>query len=318
MSVDNAALPTASVAYPTEDYLGRVGPHWHRYLLRGFRLIGCPLQLDPVLTALSDNHLTVIDIRVDGTTTRCFLDWEWKARRFHLAEDGGLYFATDLDVADHSDRVLPIAQCCSSYDDFLFLRELPRLRVRVDEQKYNLDIVAIFRAGTLAQGRRVPAVRMIRQRKDWRSLTAVAPFRTGDPVPDDVRGKLLRFMEHLEALTETKLALALPGEGTVMHLDWSWRQTEIMAMGVCCVALRRNTSWVGDPQGCWIEIERDLSDLEDKIDYYLDHDDERLEIAANGRAYYDAFVAPEAMARYLVNKVLEHQRARDVVGADQG
>ena len=84
-------------------------------------------------------------------------------------------------------------------------------------------------------------------------------------------------------------------------------------MGVCCLSIKPNCVWVGNPQNCWIEVERDLSDMEEKINYYLAHDDERLQIAANGRAYYDAYVAPEAMARYVIAQVARHLETVDVV-----
>jgi len=302
---------TCTVLYPTEAYLGVVGPHWHRYLQMGLSRAGYEVIVDSALDAACGNHTTAFDVLINEATVRCVVQWEWRAKGFENKDPAELWFAVDLDPADQGDRILPIGQCCAQKGGFRFIRELDRLRALADQHDYGWDVLAVFRAGM--PGRRVDAVRTIRGHADWRSLTAVAPFRRGDTVPDDVRGGLLEYIEHYEAQCRSRIALALPGEGGVEHLDWSWRHTELLGMGVCCLSIKPNCVWVGNPQNCWIEVERDLSDMEEKINYYLAHDDERLQIAANGRAYYDAYVAPEAMARYVIAQVARHLETVDVV-----
>ena len=63
----------------------------------------------------------------------------------------------------------------------------------------------------------------------------------------------------------------------------------------------------GNPQNCWGEVKRDLSDLAEKIDYYLINDEARNEIAKNGMEYYEKFLSPVAQASYLLNIARKNQ-----------
>ncbi len=50
-------------------------------------------------------------------------------------------------------------------------------------------------------------------------------------------------------------------------------------------------------------FDSDLSDLEEKVSYYLEHDEERERIAVNGREFFDSICAPAPQARYLVESL---------------
>ena len=63
----------------------------------------------------------------------------------------------------------------------------------------------------------------------------------------------------------------------------------------------------GNPQNCWGEVKRDLSDLVEKIDYYLANDEARNEIAKNGKEYYENYLSPAAQARYVLNIARERR-----------
>lgn len=57
----------------------------------------------------------------------------------------------------------------------------------------------------------------------------------------------------------------------------------------------------------WPEIKRDLSDLTEKIGYYLANEEARNEIAKNGMNYYKDYLSPVAQAKYLLNIARENQ-----------
>jgi hypothetical protein len=53
------------------------------------------------------------------------------------------------------------------------------------------------------------------------------------------------------------------------------------------------------PQQNFVEVERDFSDLEDKIEYYLSHPTEARRIADNGvRTFRERYLTPAAEACY--------------------
>lgn len=55
----------------------------------------------------------------------------------------------------------------------------------------------------------------------------------------------------------------------------------------------------------FVEMEVKESDMLEKVQYYLDHDDEREEIAYNGRLWYERNWAPTPQAHFIVNRCLE-------------
>jgi hypothetical protein len=55
----------------------------------------------------------------------------------------------------------------------------------------------------------------------------------------------------------------------------------------------------------FVEINTHSLDIVEKIQYYLDHDDERKEIAHNGRLYWERNLSPWATCNFVLNKCVE-------------
>jgi len=53
----------------------------------------------------------------------------------------------------------------------------------------------------------------------------------------------------------------------------------------------------------YVEIQNDDSDLLELLYYYLEHDDERKEIAHNGRLWYERNGSPTARAYHIVESL---------------
>jgi spore maturation protein CgeB len=78
---------------------------------------------------------------------------------------------------------------------------------------------------------------------------------------------------------------------------------EILAIGSCLLTVETNCLELGDFNNCYIKVKNDLSDLEEKVDYYLKHDEEREEIAHNGLEYFNKWLSPEATINYIIDSV---------------
>lgn len=294
------------VRYPTEDYLDRAGPHWHRYFLRGLKeMPDCQVVISPELSAVCKTpheHLTVAEFCENDRTVRCWFDWdEWENPQYDKADSRDLYFRVNLKPSDYCGRVFPIGQCCALGTDHDYLRGLAGFRELKDAHDYNHGIIAMFRAGR--RDRRVAAAQAIHDHPEWKGLAILKKWKADSDLPAHLVGKLLSRGLHWKAQAHSKIAVALPGNGETEHLDWTWRHTEILGIGACMLTIKRNTVWVGEPSDCWIEMDRNLSDFTEKVDYYLAHDADRERLAARGRRYYEEYLSPRAMVRWVLSKV---------------
>ena len=79
-----------------------------------------------------------------------------------------------------------------------------------------------------------------------------------------------------------------------------------MAMGKFALVERPlNTTYVPLSEGQdVVYFENDLSDLEQKLSYYLQHDDERQAIANRSKQYFDQYCRPEVQIKYMINSLM--------------
>jgi len=271
---------------------------WFSYLKVGFETLGIPVSTNDALKKLHDDKkasgIIPLYITIDGNKHRVWYDvadFE-KDHYERLMEQGDFYFKiqtrADLPLRE---RFFPIGQivCSSSYP--LHTARLRRLNWR-DDKAY--DIIHACRA--TAFDMRVKAAEIILANSRWKSFCVVAHFRNRPEVPESVRGNKLRFMDHMHKQASSKVCLALPGVGG----DWTWRHTEIMGIGAFLLTIKPDFILPGNPVDCWGECERDLSDFEEKVDYWLNNDRERLRRAKGGQAYYDRYLSPPAQAKYVI------------------
>jgi len=60
-----------------------------------------------------------------------------------------------------------------------------------------------------------------------------------------------------------------------------------------------------EPGVHFVEMKNDSSDMIEKMQYYLEHDDERKEIAHNGRLWYERNCTMSARMYFIINKCME-------------
>ena len=274
------------------------------WLTEGFARIGASIDYTSGRHCRVNNGVRVIpiDIAVADKGRRCWFDYsEVAGPQYQIRDSRDLYFRVNLTHDDHAaGQALPVGQCASPYGGCEYLALLPAMRARRAKKRYTRDVLGLFRTG--CDGMRAGAVRRLRQ-SSLNVLAGVGPAPGARSVLDDVYGGLLPFREHLFEQCQSRLCLSLPGEVNSLHLDWSWRHTEILGMGCNLVMIRPNSVWVGKPVDCWLEVERDLSDLTDACELYLSDDEALEQVAQNGMRYYSEWLAPEATAAYMVREV---------------
>jgi hypothetical protein len=115
-------------------------------------------------------------------------------------------------------------------------------------------------------------------------------------VPVELDGASIHQPFHWDRIATAKLCYALPGVGG----DFTRTHTEIMGIGSCLVTIKTEQLWPGNWRNLWVELERDLSDLDSVTDALLRDDAERKRRARLGMWYFDANLRPEKMAERVL------------------
>lgn len=190
-------------------------------------------------------------------------------------------------------NIFPIGQTVTSLKYF---------DVYQNKQEEIYDVIALFRATNY--NLRCKCVELIKSQK-WNSIVGVQNYRNRPKVPIGIEQPRLEYSEHLNKQLQSKICISLPGVGNYSSF-WSWRTTEILGLGKCMLTVTPTCYLPNYPKNCWIECKSDLSDLIEKINYYLNNPIERNIIARNGKTYFDNYLSPTAMCQNIINKTLKY------------
>lgn len=309
------------IYYPSKDFFHgqNTSPIWYEYLLYGFRELKanfeehkiCPVELH-ITKRLSDyshnivvpnnpKHITAIQIVIEGKKYRVWYDWS-DFHHYHpeIRKDGDFYFKTHYTKElDKEPRVYPIGQTVGNLQYLFNIEKLRNLR---ETNEY--DLVAIYR--TTAYDVRLKAVEILKN-SNLKTITGLKDFNPGvvrPYAPKEYKvNNLLPYLKHQELLAKSKYVLALPG----VDGSRSWRHAEAWGMGAPLIALDLGAKNPGPYQDCYIKVKDDLSDLLEKIEYYNNHEEERLAIAKRGQEYFDDWISPVSMAYRMIDKILESE-----------
>jgi len=289
------------IIYPTSKFFGGRAPDWYDYLKSGFVTLGSLVlseELSKISTFKMNFCVAAIDIKINGKATRIWYDWsDFETAHKELMRSGDLYFKMQYSLDYIEDRsIYPTGICVIPIDQ---LQRIMTLRFLKDKRDYKYDLLGMFR--TTNYDLRRKAVEIIRARNDWKSLSGLKWTTERPEVPRELQVEPLPYFEHLEAQCRSKICLSFPGVGT--RFGFNGRFAELTAMGCCVMMPRPEFDMFGTLFKSAIIIERDLSDLEEKVDYYLKHDEEREEIAHNGLEIFDRWLSPRAIALDIVEKV---------------
>lgn len=281
--------------------LAKSASSWNHYIFNGFRKLG-------IKTERSDEHGLrpgvkgnfPIDIYwKSGICQKIWYDYADFATHYYekAVRGNDLYFKIMLRKDDpYADRIYPIGQTTAGADEDL----LNSIRISQENLGILYDVIGIFRYTD--HGIRANAVRIVSS-NPWKSLVGMCGFRPNRPaIPPGLHRRKLGWKEHLQLQCRSKICLDFPGVGG----DWAWRFTEILGMARFCLRTEPTYACPGNPKNCWAEVKRDLSDLKEKIEFYLANDVAREEIAQNGKKYYDSFLSPKAQAAYILKIAAEN------------
>jgi hypothetical protein len=127
-------------------------------------------------------------------------------------------------------------------------------------------------------------------------------------------GAKVRYCRFMRECANAKLSLHMPGNG-----PFTYRVVEFLGLGSCMVSLRFATELHVPllPGVHYVEVADDLSDLADKVRFYLRHDKERTRIASAGREYFDRYLHADHVAAYYLHTMLARLTDRATSGRRQ-
>lgn len=292
--------------WPTDT--GELGG-WGHYLHHGFEQLGIPVENCPRLKKDAEERVfgklrvrgtQSFELVYDGQTRRIWYDIGCFPKHHGyetLMEEDDLYFKIRMDSRhERYPRMFPIGNRVQRPDRFFAI--FPALRNASTSNKYEYDIISIFRNNQIARQKAV----QFTLEHGWKTEAWVTPHK-GRPHPPSVphRGFKFEYEDYLMKQAHTKIGLALPGVG-----DLTFRQMEIMAMGRPCMITEPTTTPMADGHDCWIEVKPDMSDFVYKVAYYLEHEEEREEIGRKGQAFWEQYYSPKGQAEHVLRIVEEN------------
>lgn len=194
-----------------------------------------------------------------------------------------LHFKMEFSLEGYGDRphLMP-----GGYlnNDAVIYRYLPRLRAFRDTLPPLHEVHGRF--GLSLEKRRGP-MDALRASKRFR-------FYGGE-------GKV-RYRRFLEEVARSRVCIDLPSMSSI-----TFRMVDYLAIGSCIVGPRHtNRLLMPFQDGVHCAYCRpDYSDLEDVVEHYLRHEDQRQALVRNSRAFFDAYVHRDQMASYYLRHCLE-------------
>jgi hypothetical protein len=113
--------------------------------------------------------------------------------------------------------------------------------------------------------------------------------------------RLSMYTEYLRDIRRSRVCVDVPGVGPL-----SYRLVEYLAVGSCIVSYPHEAQLhvpLVDRKHV-VYVKRDLSDLVDLCDHYLNNPVERRELAENARRYFDKYLHRDQLAAYHLHSIL--------------
>jgi hypothetical protein len=184
------------------------------------------------------------------------------------------------------DNVIPGGYVPKGPRLYSYLRHLRTLR---DRRRNRYDVYGRFSAhvGTEVRTR---AIELLSEQRAFEYTGTLAK---------------VRYVRSLDEAAHSRVCLDLPGNGA-----FCYRLVENLAIGSCIVGPEpRNRLPVPLEDGVHMAFcKPDLSDLVARCQYYLEHEEERLQLVRGSRDYFDRYLHREQITDYYLSRCLDHHR----------
>ena len=284
------------------------------WLARGFAELGSQVVYsDRLEKQIPMAGVEPFDLIFENFTLRAWLDTmptpEICEKIFPL-QGNAYYFKTHLNFMMRfwKPKLFPMPNSGSNEK---FMDKLSELRkTRNEEPLY--DIIAILCNSD--NGLRIKTCELIQDNFDSAIVGIYeSPFYGIDRVPTRLKREKMPYDLYLHLISRSKLALAMPAiNNPKAEAVWcSFRLVENLGIGTPTVTIENSHNYimVGEPEKCWIECKEDLSDMIEKIKFYLEDSAEREEIGRQGKAYFDSFLSPRKHAEWILNCIDKDMRS---------
>jgi hypothetical protein len=256
------------------------------FLERGFRELGADVHRKPNRKNRGFPHyITPIDIEDHGLSRRVWWDWS--------------------DFSDLDPRMKTRCGKVELKTQNLGRNYVPTAQVVPSTLLDNLDsLLAEGRCGCVrsvycvcratAFEHRRECVEALRRWGGGLAMAALTPRPNRPLVPLNIAGFKLDQLDNYREQVRSQITVAPWGIG-----QKTWRHMETLALGRCLVMPETDRAWPADYSRCAVTVKPDWSDLHAKLNWLVSHDAAREEIAARGRAYWQAYCSPVAVAKCL-------------------
>lgn len=271
------------------------------HLLRGFQALGIKTVLSKKLGEEDKLRKKMVDgltllelVFEDNSSVKFWMDLAAKGKiKPFVLKEGELYFKIQY-LSTHNDcsYIQPIAESVSA--PVAYFNNLRMLRQEKLKKDYKYDVMGLFRK--VSMWSRVACVRKVLEQKNWNSYVTV--YDSKGLFMSNAGIRKLPYVEHLKVQAHSKICLSIADKACRCYRD-----TEVLGFGGCLLVFESG-EYQDFPHDkpCWISIKKDWSDFVEKVNYYLEHDEEREQIAQNGLEYYEKYLSPVAAAKMVIDQ----------------
>lgn len=281
------------IMFPSTLYENSFSAQYKSLLYGLSRCKGVDVELSDKLAVKCISGIILFDIN----GKRCVYDYGDASRFLGNNYPNAPYFKTQCMKKHEEAGAYPIATAITN--PIIFINCLNSLR---EIKEYDYDVIAIFRNSDLSGegSRRQRCIELLKADKSIDSLCGLSKFRDFAEAPVELRIDKLSYEDYLFNLSKSKIGIGLPGRASTHLKGWCWRDMEILGMGKLLITLHSDLAKPGNFWDCCVTVKDDLSDLIEKVKYYISHNEEREKIAARGKAYFDKYVNPVSIAEYII------------------
>ncbi|MEO5588322.1 MAG: glycosyltransferase [Gemmatimonadaceae bacterium] len=233
----------------------------------------------------NDRTFARFEVRFEGRVFPAIIDYRDNADLLDdFVQKSVVYFKMQFREDGYADRKVIPGGYVPGLD--LIIPALNDLRSRRDADHESFDVYGRFGLHSAADIR-ARAVRMLSGQPDFKYEGGL---------------NIVRFGQYVVELTQARVCLDLPGRG-----EFCYRLVDYMAVGSAIVAVRhRNRLPVMPQDGRDIAyVDADLSNLLEVVRHYLARPQERRNLVANSREFFDKYLHPEQLIHYYVSSVLQ-------------